>query len=238
MSLFNFDPFLRFADKNNILLPEDITKKLEIYGKLLIQWNEKINLTAITDPEGIVIKHFLDCLTILKYADIKEGSKLIDIGSGAGFPGMVIKILRENAEIYLLDGHAKRFIFLDALQTELGICTKNIHQRAELASKKDEFREKFDFVTARAVARLEVLDEYCLPFLKVGGTFISMKGPTAEDEVSAAEKGIALLGGGKPEIFKEILPDNSVHCIVEVKKISQTPTKYPRASGKITKQPL
>ncbi len=238
MSVFNFTPLLSFAEKNKIFLPENITESLEIYGRLLIEWNEKINLTAITDPEGIVIKHFTDCMAICKYIDLKENSTLIDIGSGAGFPGMVLKLLRPEAKVSLLDGHAKRFIFLDALQKELGIFTENIHMRAELASKDAKYREAFDFVTARAVARLAVLDEYCLPFLKVGGQFISMKGPEPEEEVKEAKKGIEILGGSNPEIFKEILPDDSCHSFITVKKISQTPTKYPRPSGKITKTPL
>lgn len=238
MPEFNFKPFLDFAEKQNIELPPHITEQLSIYGSLLTEWNEKINLTAITDPEGIVIKHFTDCLSVLKHISLKESSSLIDIGSGAGFPGMVLKILRPKAQVFLLDGHAKRFIFLEALQNELGIFTENIHQRAELASKDEKYREKFDFVTARAVARLSVLDEYCLPFLKLNGTFVSMKGPDPEEEVREAEKGICLLGGEKPEIFKEYLPDGSCHSFITVKKISQTPTKYPRASGKITKQPL
>lgn len=238
MQKFEFDPFIKFAEENSIPLPENIIQQLEVYGNLLLDWNEKINLTAIKEPEEIVIKHFTDCLSILKHIQIKDGQRLIDIGSGAGFPGMVLKLLRPNAEVFLLDGHAKRFIFLDDLQKELGIFTKNIHQRAEIASKTEEFREAFDFVTARAVARLEILDEYCLPFLKVGGTFVSMKGPEPEEELSAAEKGISILGGGKAELFKETLPDQSIHSIIKIKKISQTPTKYPRPSGKITKQPL
>lgn len=238
--MFNFDfsEFLVYSEKNKISLPPDITKKLEIYGNLLIEWNEKINLTSITIPNEIVIKHFVDCMSVLKYIDLNKCSRLIDIGSGAGFPGMVLKILRPDAEVFLLDGHAKRFIFLEALQKELEIYTENIHERAELLSKKQEFRESFDFVTARAVARLEVLNEYCLPFLKVGGTFVSMKGPEPEEEVSAALKGTEILGGSKPLIFKEALPDKSLHSIITIKKISQTPTKYPRAAGKITKQPL
>lgn len=238
MSVFDFTPLLSFAEKNKISLPENITERLEIYGRLLIEWNEKINLTAITDPEGIVIKHFTDCMSILKIIDLKPDCSLIDIGSGAGFPGMVLKLLRPKANISLLDGHAKRFIFLEALQKELGIFTENIHMRAELASKEPRYREAFDFVSARAVARLQVLSEYCLPFLKVGGQFVSMKGPEPEEEVKEAKKAIEILGGSEPEIFKEILPDNSCHSLIAIKKISQTPTKYPRPSGKITKTPL
>lgn len=238
MSVFDFTPLLNFAEKNNIEFDNNVIEQLEIYGRLLILWNEKINLTAITDPQGIVIKHFTDCMAILKYIDLKENHSLIDIGSGAGFPGMVLKIFRPDTNISLLDGHAKRFIFLEALQKELGIYTNNIHMRAELAAKEEKYREFFDFVTARAVAKLSVLDEYCLPFLKQGGTFISMKGPEPEEEISEALKGIGILGGEKPNVYKEFFPDNSCHSFVTVKKISQTPTKYPRASGKITKTPL
>ena len=238
MCQFNFAPFLRFAEENNISLPENIVENLTVYGEKLIEWNEKINLTAITDPEGIVIKHFTDCLSILKHINPQKGERLIDIGSGAGFPGMVIKLLRPETEVFLLDGHGKRFIFLEDLQNTLGIFTNNLHIRAELGAKEEKYREKFDYVTARAVAQLKVLDEYCLPFLKVGGSFVSMKGPEPEEEVREALNGIKLLGGDKPKIFKETLPDESCHSFIVVKKISQTPTKYPRPSGKITKQPL
>ena len=235
---FNFSEFLKFADKNNIFLPENTCECLEIYGNLLIEWNEKINLTAITEPEEIVCKHFTDCAALLKFADIKSGTKLIDIGSGAGFPGMVLKILRPDAEISLLDGHAKRFIFLEDLQKHLGIYTSNIHLRAELASKDENFREKFDFVTARAVAKLNTLSEYCLPFLKTGGTFFSMKSGEIKEELNESLKAIKILGGDKPHLNFITLYDNSERSIVEIKKISQTPTKYPRASAKISKQPL
>ncbi len=238
MSQFDLTPLLKYAQSENIALPENAAEMFETYGRLLVEWNEKINLTAIIEPEEIVIKHFCDCLSVLKFIDLKKGTKLIDIGSGAGFPGMVLKILRPEADIYLLDGHAKRFIFLDALQSELGVYTKNLHQRAEEAAKKTPIRESFDFVTARAVSNLSVLDELTLPFLKVGGTFISMKGPAPEEELLSAKKGIFLLGGGNEKIEKVTLPDGSVHSIIKINKISQTPTKYPRAYGKITKQPL
>lgn len=238
MQNFDFSPLLKYAESENIPFKEDALERLSVYGNLLIEWNEKINLTAITEPREIVIKHFCDCMSVLKHADLKKDDKLIDIGSGAGFPGMVLKILRPEAKIFLLDGHAKRFIFLEDLQKNIGLYTNNIHERAELAAKKADFREGFDFVTARAVARLSVLSELCLPFLKVGGTFVSMKGPEPEDEILEAKKGILTLGGAEPNIFKELLPDDSLHSIITVKKISQTPTKYPRAFGKITKLPL
>ena len=190
---FNFTPFLQYANENNISLPENAVESLTLYGNLLLEWNEKINLTAIKDPAEIVVKHFIDSLSLLKVIDPKENESLIDVGTGAGFPGMVIKILRPEVNVTLLDGHAKRFIFLEDLQNKLGIKAENLHIRAELASKEEKYREKFDYVTARAVARLNTLAEYCMPFVKKGGTFVSMKGPTAEEEVTNGKKAIEIL---------------------------------------------
>ncbi len=238
MSDFNLTPLLNYAEKENIFVPESAKEHFKIYGEMLLFWNEKINLTAITEPKEVVIKHFCDCLSILKHIDLKKGTKLIDIGSGAGFPGMVLKILRPESDIYLLDGHAKRFIFLKELQKEIGLYTENLHIRAELASKTPELREAFDYATARAVSNLPVLCEYTLPFVKVSGEFISMKGPEPEEEINLAKRAVSVLGGGEPELYKELLPDGTLHSIIKIKKISQTPTKYPRASAKITKQPL
>ncbi len=235
---FNFNPFLEYAEKNNISIPENAVENLTLYGNLLLEWNEKINLTAIKDPDEIVVKHFIDSLSLLKIIDPKDGESLIDIGTGAGFPGMVIKILRPLVKVTLLDGHAKRFIFLEDLQNQLGIKAENLHIRAELAAKETKYREQFDYATARAVARLNTLSEYCLPFVKQNGKFIAMKGPGAEEELIEAKKAISILGGDNPFLIKEELPMDNTRYFIVSSKIKETGEKYPRASAKINKNPL
>ena len=189
---FNFKPFLDYAEKNNLSLPENAVESLTLYGNLLLEWNEKINLTAIKEPDEIVVKHFIDSLSLLKIINPNSGESLIDVGTGAGFPGMVIKILRPKLNVTLIDGHAKRFIFLEDLQNQLGIKTENLHMRAELAAKDVKYREALNYATARAVARLNTLAEYCLPFVKKGGIFVSMKGPGAEEELIEGKKAIEI----------------------------------------------
>lgn len=238
MAVFDFTPFFEYAKLNKIELPPSAEKHLTTYGNMLIEWNEKINLTAITEPEDIVIKHFTDCLSLLKVINPISGQRLIDVGTGAGFPGMVIKILRPDIDVTLLDGHQKRFLFLEALQNEIGIKANNLHCRAELLAKESAYRESFDFATARAVARLPILAEYCLPFVKKNGFFVAMKGPEAENELTDAKKAISILGGGEETLITEILPKDNTRAFVRVKKIKATPEKYPRASAKISKTPL
>ena len=238
MPEFNFNPLLEYAEKNNISIPDSSVDNLTIYGNLLLEWNEKINLTAITDPLEVVIKHFIDSLSLLKIIDPKEGESLIDVGTGAGFPGMVIKVLRPDLNITLLDGHAKRFIFLSYLQEKLKLPTENLHIRAELAAKDNKYREKFDYATARAVARLPVLSEYCLPFVKKGGKFIAMKGPGADEELIDSKKAIYILGGENAKLITEILPLDNTRNFVVIDKVKATPEKYPRASAKINKSSL
>lgn len=231
-------PFCDFCARENIELPENAPNRLALYGRLLLEWNEKINLTAIKEPTEVVIKHFIDSAYLLKYLKMPQGATLLDVGSGAGFPGMVVKIMRPDLAVTLLDGHAKRFLFLEDLMKNIGLSAEMLHARAELASKEATHREQYDFVTARAVAALPTLAEYCLPFVKVGGTFAAMKGPALKEELAAAENALALLGGEKAAFFAYQLPDLSERGIVLTKKISQTPTKYPRPSAKIAKRPL
>lgn len=221
-----------------LTLTNEQLKMLNEYGNLLLEWNEKINLTAITEPEEVVIKHFLDCLLFFKNIDVKNGAKVIDVGTGAGFPGIVLKIARPDIELTLLDGLNKRIVFLKDVLDKLGISAKAVHMRAEEGGKNAEYREKYDIACARAVAQLNTLSEYCIPFVKNGGSFIAMKGPSAAEELGAARNAIDRLGGGEPVIFSENLPDGSKRCFVQIKKISQTPPKYPRISAKISKQPL
>ena len=230
---------LSVLDEKGIAYNDEILEKLGKYAALLVEWNEKINLTAITDPEGIVIKHFLDCALLLNKVDLKENAKVIDVGTGAGFPGMVLKIFRPDIKLTLLDGLNKRLVFLNEVAAQLGLTNvETVHLRAEEAGRRQNFRESFDLVTARAVAKQNLLYEYCLPLCKVGGVFCAMKGPSAEEEVKESVNAGKLLGGAKPQILHETLTGEEVRTFVITKKISQTPPKYPRVSAKISKQPL
>ena len=216
----------------------DKHQKLNLYGNLLLEWNEKINLTAITDPEEVVIKHFLDCILFLKQVDLPQNAKVIDVGTGAGFPGVVLKIMREDIDLTLLDGLNKRLVFLNEVLNQLGLTADTVHARAEEAGKNPIYREKYDIACARAVARLNVLSEYCLPFVKQNGQFVALKGPSSEEELAEAGKALSLLGGDAGKIICEKLPTGDERSFVLIKKISQTPPKYPRISAKISKLPL
>ena len=220
-------------------LNEKQCEQLNMYGNLLLEWNEKMNLTAITEPNEVVFKHFLDCLQFFKCVDVPENAKIIDVGTGAGFPGLVLKIARPDINLTLLDSLNKRITFLNEVVEKLGLNgVKTIHARAEEGARKEELRENFNIACARAVAPMNVLSEYCLPFVKTGGEFIALKGPAAEVETENANKAISLLGGGKPTVIKENIEGIGERVIIKIKKISQTPPKYPRNSAKISKQPL
>ena len=208
------------------------------YAEILLAWNQKMNLTAITDPEGIAVRHFIDSATLLAAAEMTPGASLIDVGSGAGFPGVVAKILRPDLSVTLLDSSAKRTGFLSGLTLELAAPCEIVNARAEEAARDPKLRERFDYASARAVAELRVLCELCLPFVREGGVFAAMKGPAAPGELAPAKRGIAALGGAAGEIRKFTLPDESRRCVILIKKISQTPTKYPRPFAKIAKAPL
>ena len=225
-------------DKNGIAYDDTVLNRLDKYAEMLVLWNEKINLTAITDPEGIVIKHFLDCALLLKHVELPEGASVIDVGTGAGFPGVVLKIFRPDIKLTLLDGLNKRLVFLNEVLSELGLEARTVHLRAEEAGKAAAHRESYDLVTARAVARLNTLYEYCLPLCRVGGVFCSMKGPSAKEELTEAKRAASILGGDKGVIKTETLTGEETRAFVITKKISQTPPKYPRISAKISKQPL
>ena len=167
-----------------IEISEDLIEKLEVYAKELKEWNEKINLTAITDPEGVTIKHFLDSITIFSYVDIPEGAKVIDVGTGAGFPGLAMLIARPDLDMTLMDSTNKRLIVINDILEKTGLTANVVHSRAEEAGKKVEFREQYDFSTARAVTNLRDLAEYCLPFVRVGGSFVPMKAAKAEEKAA------------------------------------------------------
>lgn len=224
---------------NNFMeVDEKSTEKFQIYAETLAKWNEVMNLTAIKEPEEVVIKHFFDSMTIFKFADIKNGTKVIDVGTGAGFPGVVMKIVRPDIKLTLLDSLNKRINFLKTLSDELELETECIHSRAEDGGKNPAMREKFDYAVARAVANLRDLSEYCIPFVKVGGYFISMKGPDADEEINMAKNAIDILGGKIESVDTLILPDKSKRTVVKIKKIKPTPNQYPRPSAKMAKKPL
>lgn len=226
------------AAEFNVVLDDEKIVKLMKYKSLLLEWNKKVNLTAIEDEKEIVIKHFLDSFSIspfIKNAD----SKIIDIGTGAGFPGLPLKISHEAPEIILLDSLDKRISFLKAIIQELSLKgISAVHGRAEDFGVKPDYRELFDVSVARAVAALPVLLEYCLPFVKTGGFFIAMKGSCIE-EVEASNKALGVLGGKIEEIRELSLPFSDIkRNIIIVRKFRQTPTKFPRKAGKPTKEPL
>ncbi len=221
-----------------ISLDDKAFERLNIYGNLLIEWNEKMNLTAITEPTDVVIKHFLDCLTFFKAVNPPKGAKIIDVGTGAGFPGMVLKIARPDLQVTLLDSLNKRLVFLKEVADKTGLDLEIIHARAEEGGKKTELRERFDFACARAVAPLNVLLEYCTPFVKTGGSFVAMKGPAALDEIEAAKNAARLLNVKLQNKTHLTLEGTDERFIIEYKKLSQTPPKFPRISAKISKTPL
>ena len=227
------------AEAYGIEISDDLGEKLEIYARLLKEWNDKINLTAITDDEGIAIKHFLDCLLVSKAAQFKSGDKVIDVGTGAGFPGLVIAAAFPDVQVTLLDSTGKKLKAVENIRQEMGVQNAEVvHMRAEDAGKKPEFREKYDFATARAVAELRVLLEYTLPFVKVGGKFLSLKGASAVDEIDGAKASLKTLGGKIEGINDFILPGGDKRAIINVKKISHIPPKFPRVSAQIAKKPL
>ncbi len=229
----------KYASEYDIEINPELSDKLEIYGRLLKEWNDKINLTAIKDDEGIAVKHFLDCLLVSKVADFKDGMSVIDVGTGAGFPGLVIAAAYPNVNVTLLDSTGKKLKAVENMAEEMGVTNvKIIHSRAEDAGKNPEFREKYDFATARAVAELRVLLEYTLPFVKKGGSFLSLKAAIAKEEIEVATKSLQTLGGKVEAVNEFTLPGGDKRVIIDIKKISQTSPKYPRPSAQIAKKPL
>ncbi|MEG1447132.1 MAG: 16S rRNA (guanine(527)-N(7))-methyltransferase RsmG [Ruthenibacterium sp.] len=210
-------------------------EKLALYAKILVGYNEKVNLTAITDPVGIEDKHFIDSLLFAAQPEV--AGKLVDVGTGAGFPGVVAKILKPELSLSLLEPTGKRVDFLKFLCAELDIEAEFVKERAEEAARK-VWREQFDVATARAVADLSILAEYCLPLVKVGGMFIALKGANAVQEAEAANGAVAKLGGKFVTSRAFTLPDGAARSLILYKKISQTPSVYPRNGGKIAKAPL
>lgn len=226
------------AKKVGTKLTAEQADAFQIYMEMLLEWNEKINLTAITEPAEIVEKHFADSLTLLQACKIKPDAKVIDVGTGAGFPGIPLKIVRPDIQLTLLDSLNKRLVFLGEVCERLGLDSRRVHKRAEEAGLDKHMRESFDLVTARAVAPLQVLCEYCLPLVKMKGFFVAMKGPGAQEELDAAEKALDTLGGDDVKLVPMEDFGAGERNLVVVQKKSFTPKGYPRHGGTITKHPL
>lgn len=221
-----------------INLNENQLLQLESYYDLLAEWNEKINLTAITDPKGVAVKHFADSLAVFNYLDIPKCARVIDVGTGAGFPGVVLKIARPDIQLTLLDSLKKRLNFLDVVINRLGIDAELIHSRAEDGGQSLDLRESFDLAVSRAVAQLNILCEYCLPYVRLSGSFVAFKA-NADSELSSSKKAIQALGGKLVKVSKFELPlDGGSRTLIEIEKVQPTPEKYPRQNGKIKSKPL
>lgn len=230
------EDFIKLLENKGIVLNNKQIKQFESYYKILVDWNEKMNLTAITDEEGVYLKHFYDSVTIA--FDFKfNNQSIVDVGAGAGFPSIPLKIIYPDLKITIVDSLTKRITFLNYLFKELALTDcKAISVRAEDYAKDN--REKCDIVMARAVARLNILDELCLPLVKVGGYFLALKGLKADEELQEAKRGIDILGGSVEEIIDFTLTNNDHRSNIIIKKVKSTPNKFPRMFARIKKQPL
>lgn len=224
--------------KINIEIDGNTAENFMVYMNELVAWNEKVNLTAITEQEEIITKHFLDSAAAAEY--IGENASVIDVGCGAGFPGLVLKLIRKDIKLTLLDSLEKRLKFLDCVISETK--TENtalLHMRAEDGGRDKKYREKFDVAVSRAVANMAVLCEYCLPFVKPGGKFIALKGPKTAEELKDAETAIKRLGGKVIGVYESKIPYTDLeHTVVVTEKISGTPPQYPRKAGTPSKKPI
>lgn len=233
-----FNKLKEQAEQIEVQLNKQQLEKFYSYMNLLIEWNEKINLTAIIEPEEIIQKHFVDSLTISKY--VGDNDSIIDVGTGAGFPGIPLKITKESTNITLLDALNKRLNFLNEVINQNDLKNiQTIHFRAEEVGKNKTYREKFDVATSRAVAALNILAEYMLPLVKVGGKCICMKGSNVAEEIENSKNAIKILGGEIEKIEEFELPNSDINrTIVIIKKVKETPAKYPRKAGTPAKKPL
>lgn len=224
------------ALQSGIELDQTALDRFDTYAELLVEWNGKMNLTAITEPEEIEVKHFLDCLMLPKYFDLGNTKTVIDVGAGAGFPSVPLLIYNPDLCLTMMDAINKRLTFLDTAIHAIGLEANLVHARAEDSGQDKNYREMFDLATARAVAPMNVLAEYCLPFVKVGGYFVALKG--SNDDTEHAKEAIATLGGEVISNVSYKLNGTEPRSIVVVKKISQTPTQFPRKAKKISAKPL
>ena len=235
---YNLDKFQKGLDELQITLSEEQMNQFMKYYEMLIEKNKVMNLTAITEFDEVIEKHFLDSISLIKVKNLNQKLSVLDLGTGAGFPGIPLKIAFPELEVTLVDSLNKRILFLQEVIAELNL--KNVsatHERAEIIANNPNFREKFDLCVSRAVANLSTLSEYCLPFVKVGGQFISYKSGECDEEVSAADHAITLVGGKLDRIEKFSLGESG-RAFVIIDKISQTKKKYPRKAGTPSKEPL
>ena len=235
-----FELMKNACDSVEMNFDEDKYNKFITYKNLLQEWNEKINLTAITEDKEVIKKHFIDCIKAFSENQFKEAKTLIDVGTGAGFPGLPIAIMKEDLNITLLDSLNKRVNFLNIVKNSLNLTNvTTIHSRAEDGARNKELREKFDIATSRAVANMAVLSEFCLPYVKVCGYFIALKGPAITDELNDAKNAIGTLGGKLIEVIEVSVEGTDLkHNLVVIKKVKETPKTYPRKAGSITKKPI
>lgn len=232
-----------YAADSGVTLTDTQLTQFDRYAQLLVEWNEKMNLTGITDPHGIVVRHFVDSLTAAPL--LPAGATLIDVGTGAGFPAIPLAIARPDVQVTLLDSLKKRLGFLDTVCGELGLSCVSVHARAEDGGRKAELRDRFDVAVARAVAALPTLCEYCLPFVKPGGVFLAMKGPEGDSEAASAAKAAAALAARLEDTVSLTVPacpkegeEVFSRRLITFKKIGNTPKAYPRTPAKIAKSPL
>lgn len=236
--MINYDLMKKEVDALGLELDEYALDRFDTYAERLVRWNNHINLTAITDPDDIVVKHFADSLYMLKYIKLSKNQSLVDVGCGAGFPGLPVLIANPFIEVNFVDSVGKKLAFIKDVLRSNGLIGVVTHKRAEEMGKDWEFREFYDYATARAVAPLNILCEYCLPLVKVGGLFVALKGSNGKEELDNAQNAIKVLGGEVLKFDEYSLSNGNKRSIVIIKKISQTPTKYPRKAKKIDTKPL
>lgn len=236
----NIDQFQSMLAEKGISLSSGQLEQYEQYYQTLVEWNEKMNLTAITEKDAVYLKHFFDSISAAFYYDFTEPLHICDVGAGAGFPSIPLKIAFPNINVTIVDSLNKRIQFLEHLARQLNLDgVRFIHDRAETFARKPEHRQHYDVVMARAVARMSVLSELCLPLVKEGGTFIAMKAQSAADELQAAGKAITLMGGKLEKVHSFLLPiEESERNLLIVKKVKTTPKQYPRKPGTPNKTPI
>lgn len=240
MAEYNTIQFRKDIEALGIDLTEKQIQQFISYYEKLVEWNEMMNLTAITEYDEVMKKHFIDSMTLIKAFDVNQSASVIDVGTGAGFPGLVLKIAFPNLKITLLDSLNKRIQFLNEVIGNLGLDgVETIHGRAEDFAKPGKLREKYDLCVSRAVANLSTLSEYCLPFVKEKGLFISYKSEKVQDEMVKADKAISILGGKIEKQVEFTLPDSDIYRnLFIIRKVKKTPAKYPRKAGLPSKEPL
>ena len=236
--IYNSSLLLSDAEKLGLSVSSQQLDRFEKLAELLVEQNKTMNLTAITDPDGIAVKHFADSISVLSAVEFKSGAKVLDVGTGAGFPGIPLLIMKPDIDLTMLDSTAKKLKYVANTVDSLGLNANVLHSRAEEAAQKPEYRESFDIVCSRAVAALNILCEYCLPFVKKDGIFAAMKGAKAQEEIEVANNAIKTLGGEIIDKKSFTLSDGAERTIIIIKKISQNLPKYPRPSAQIAKKPL